>query len=319
MFEAQSEKNRLDVLLVEDSPVQVMILKHVIRDVPVFNLLHVAEDGEPAMAFLRREGEFAEAGRPDVILCDINMPRKDGFEVLAEVKSDERLRSIPFVMLTTSDANDDIVRAYKEGANSFISKPIDLYGLESILNHFAHYWEAAKYATDVKTGKVDPQVALILPTVPVLIDAVLKPKSVEVLLVEDSPTQAMMIREIISDVREFNWLATMADGEQAMNFLRREGEFARAARPNLIVLDLNLPKQDGIEVLKQIKSDPGLRDIVVVVLTIRDQLEDIVKCYNEGANTYLTKPVSAEGMRAILHRFAGYWADEATKLPPARH
>lgn len=308
----------LNVLLVEDSPLQVKIVQHVVDDLPIFNLLHVAGDGEQAMAYLKQEGEHCQAALPDVILCDVNMPRKDGFEVLGEVKDDAQLRTIPFVMLTTSDSEEDIVRAYKEGANTFISKPIDLHGLETVLHHFSHYWAASKYASDVKAGRLDPQAEFSLAAGCSPSDVSLEGKTVHVLLVEDSPTQVKLIREIIGEVTEFDLLDDVADGEQAMTYLRREGRYADAERPHLILLDLNMPNKDGFEVLREIKSDPDLRDIIVVVLTVRDRPEDIVRCYNDGANTFLTKPITAEGMRAVLHRFAGYWSDEATKLPPNR-
>lgn len=315
MSESDALSHQLDVLLVEDSPIQVKIVKHVVDDLPIFNLVHVAGDGEQAMAYLHREGEHSQAVLPDVVLCDINMPRKGGFEVLAEVRADPQLRSIPFVMLTTSEAEEDIVRAYKEGANTFISKPIDLLGLENVLNHFAHYWCAAKYALDVKSGQFDPGATFIVAAGHSPDDVRLEHRAVSVLVVEDSPTQAMTIRTLISEVEEFQVLDVAEDGELAMTFLRREGQYAEAQRPHLIVLDLNLPNKDGFEVLRDVKSDPHLRDIIVVVLTVRDHPEDIVRCYNEGANTFLAKPVTAEGMRAVLHRFAAYWADEATKLP----
>lgn len=308
---------RLDLLLVEDSELQIRILQRVIGDLPILRLLHVCRDGVEAIEYLTRQGEFCDASLPDAILCDINMPNKDGFEVLNEVKADSQLCTIPFIMLTTSEAEEDIVRAYREGASTFISKPIDLHGLERILEHFAHYWQASKYAAEISSrSKLDELRHLPAQLIDGFENLDLPPKSVNVLLVEDSVMQAKVIRDVIAEIPEFNFLTTLEDGEDATAYLKRVAPYEDAKRPAVIVLDLNLPKKQGLEVLQDIKADPELKDIIVVVLTVQDCPEAVIKCYNAGANTFLNKPVNVEGMRAVLHRFAGYWADEATKLPP---
>ena len=113
------------ILLVEDSPGDVRLTREAMRQAKVHNELHVARDGEDAMAFLRREGEFADAPRPGLVLLDLNLPRKDGREVLAEVKADEELRTIPIVVLTTSSAEEDVLRSYNLHANAYVTKPVD--------------------------------------------------------------------------------------------------------------------------------------------------------------------------------------------------
>jgi CheY-like chemotaxis protein len=115
----------IDVLLVEDDPGDVLLIREAFEHNKVHNALHVAADGEQALAFLRREGEHAEAPRPDLILLDLNLPRKDGREVLAEVKDDPQLRTIPVVVLTTSEAEEDILRSYDLHANAYVTKPVD--------------------------------------------------------------------------------------------------------------------------------------------------------------------------------------------------
>ena len=113
------------VLLVEDNPGDVRLTIEALKDAKVNNSLSVAKDGVEAMAFLRREGPYAAAPRPDLILLDLNLPRKDGREVLAEVKSDEALRSIPVVVLTTSRAEQDVLSSYSLHANAYVTKPVD--------------------------------------------------------------------------------------------------------------------------------------------------------------------------------------------------
>jgi CheY-like chemotaxis protein len=115
----------VDVLLVEDDPGDVLLIREAFEDNKVRNRLHVVADGVEALAFLRREGEHAEAPQPDLVLLDLNLPRKDGREVLAEVKGDDALQHIPVVVLTTSKAEEDVLRSYKLHANAYVTKPVD--------------------------------------------------------------------------------------------------------------------------------------------------------------------------------------------------
>ncbi len=115
----------IQILLVEDDPGDVLITREAFAENKVRNELSVVSDGETALSFLRREGAFADAPRPDLILLDLNLPRKSGHEVLAEIKSDEHLQRIPVVVLTTSDAEEDILRSYHLHANAYVTKPVD--------------------------------------------------------------------------------------------------------------------------------------------------------------------------------------------------
>ncbi len=115
----------IDVLLVEDDPGDTLMIREAFEDNKVRNTLSCVTDGVEAMRFLRREGEFADAPRPDLILLDLNLPRKDGREVLGEIKGDERLATIPVVVLTTSQAEEDVLRSYKLHANAYVTKPVD--------------------------------------------------------------------------------------------------------------------------------------------------------------------------------------------------
>ena len=117
--------NVVDVLLVDDDPGDVLMTQEAFELNKVANKLHVVADGVEATRFLRREGEYADAPRPDLILLDLNLPRKDGREVLADIKGDPDLCDIPIVVLTTSSADEDIVRSYKLHANAYVTKPVD--------------------------------------------------------------------------------------------------------------------------------------------------------------------------------------------------
>lgn len=129
-----------EVLLVEDSPGDVRLTREALKEGKVRNNLSVVSDGVEAMEFLRREGKYADAPRPDIVLLDLNMPRKDGREVLAEMKSDESLKRIPVVILTTSEAEQDILKTYDLHANCYLTKPVDLEQFISIVKSVEDFW-----------------------------------------------------------------------------------------------------------------------------------------------------------------------------------
>jgi CheY-like chemotaxis protein len=130
----------VDVLLVEDSAAEARLAREVLREATFPVHLHVASDGEQAMEFLRREGRYEAAPRPQLVLLDLNLPRKDGREVLRDMKEDDELRRIPVVVLTTSQAATDITRAYELHANCYIQKPLELDGFIEIVKSIHHYW-----------------------------------------------------------------------------------------------------------------------------------------------------------------------------------
>jgi len=137
---------------------------------------------------------------------------------------------------------------------------------------------------------------------------------VEILLVEDSPADARLTQEAFKDGKVRNNLAVVSDGLQAMAYLRREGRFADAARPDLVLLDLNLPKMDGREVLKRMKTDPGLMTIPVVILTTSQADVDVLAAYEYHANCYIQKPVDLTRFLAVIAAIETFWLT-VVKLP----
>lgn len=130
----------VEILLVEDNPGDVRLTAEALQDGKVWNRLSVAPDGVEALAFLRHEGTHVAAPRPDVILLDLNLPKKDGRQVLAEIKSDTDLRRIPVVVLTTSKAEEDIVKTYDLHVNCYITKPVDLEQFLSVVHVIEDFW-----------------------------------------------------------------------------------------------------------------------------------------------------------------------------------
>ena len=128
--------------MVEDNPGDVRLIREALKSNCLGNGLQVVQDGVGALAYLRREGKFSGAVRPDLILLDLNLPRKDGREVLAEIKADEDLKCIPVVVLTTSQADKDILKAYELHANCYITKPVDLDKFISVMKAISYFWFA---------------------------------------------------------------------------------------------------------------------------------------------------------------------------------
>jgi chemotaxis family two-component system response regulator Rcp1 len=130
----------IEILIVEDNPGDVRLAQEILKESKARNNLHVAEDGVEAIAFLRREGQYADAPRPDLILLDLNLPQRNGYEVLAEIKEDPDLKRIPVVVLTTSEAEEDILRTYDLHANCYITKPIDLDRFIEVVRTIEEFW-----------------------------------------------------------------------------------------------------------------------------------------------------------------------------------
>ena len=130
----------VEFLLAEDNPGDVRLTKEALRESKISNNLNVVPDGVEAMAFLRRTGNYANAPRPDVILLDLNLPKKDGREVLAEVKADPNLRLIPVVIITSSEAEQDVLRTYELHANCYVTKPVDLEQFIKVIQSIETFW-----------------------------------------------------------------------------------------------------------------------------------------------------------------------------------
>jgi CheY-like chemotaxis protein len=130
----------VEILLVEDSPSDTDLTVEALKEAKVRNRLSIVEDGVLALEFLRRQGKYQTAPRPDLIMLDLNLPRKDGREVLAEIKSDDSLKTIPVVVLTTSRAEQDVLQAYKHHANCYITKPVDFEQFLNVVRTIESFW-----------------------------------------------------------------------------------------------------------------------------------------------------------------------------------
>ena len=130
----------VEILLVEDNPGDVRLTKEAFREGRIENNLHVVTDGVEALDFLHRRGDHADAPRPDIVLLDLNLPRKNGDDVLAEIKADEDLQSIPVIVLTSSSAEEDVARSYELHANAYLTKPVDPNAFIDTIQSFEQFW-----------------------------------------------------------------------------------------------------------------------------------------------------------------------------------
>jgi two-component system, chemotaxis family, response regulator Rcp1 len=136
----QSLPKHIEILLVEDSPADVVITQDALIEARFLNHIHVVDDGVAALTFLRKQTPYDDAPRPDLILLDLNLPRKSGREVLAEIKADPALQTIPVVVLTTSQADDDVWKAYELHANCYVVKPLDFTSFVQAVQSIRHFW-----------------------------------------------------------------------------------------------------------------------------------------------------------------------------------
>ncbi len=130
----------VDILLVEDNPADIDLTKEAFEECKFLNNLHIISDGENALAFLRKEKNFRDKPRPDLILLDLNLPKIDGREILAEIKNDDNLKQIPVVILTTSESKEDITEMYKLHANCYITKPVDINQFIKVVQSIGDFW-----------------------------------------------------------------------------------------------------------------------------------------------------------------------------------
>jgi CheY-like chemotaxis protein len=134
------EREPIEILLAEDNPGDVKLTKKALEQGKIGNNLHVVNDGVETMKFLKKEGEYADVPDPDLLLLDLNMPKKDGQEVMSDMDSDPNLRRIPVVVLTSSDAEEDVVRSYELTANAYLTKPVDFDGFVDIVKRLEDFW-----------------------------------------------------------------------------------------------------------------------------------------------------------------------------------
>ena len=280
----------VEILLVEDSPTDRLMAVEALQEAGIDHRLHTVSNGIDAMSYLRHEGRFSAAARPDVILLDLNLPRKDGREVLIEIKNDEHLRSIPVVVLTTSDAADDVAASYAHHANSYVQKPLDFARFTALVRAIGDYW------CHVATLPPEDAARRTRRAAELRARAASSPGgALRVLLVEDDPVTVLLVRDLLST-------STIASFE--VESVARVSELARRADLDtfhVFLTDLGLPDSQGLETYRRVRARVSGRP--VIVLTGLDDETTGLDALRQGAQDYLVKgDLTASGLaRAIRY------------------
>jgi len=260
------------ILVVEDEMGPRESLKVILE--PYYNV-HTAETGGRALEILHNIPI-------DLVTVDLKMPRFSGIKVLERVKQHDQ--HIEAIIITGYSSMDTVIEALRLGAFDYIAKPFDVNHLLALVRR----------ALARRNGRTGPERATTGP--------------IEILLVEDNPGDVRLTLEAFKEGKARNNVSVVGDGEEALAFLCREGKYADAPRPDLILLDLNLPKKDGREVLAEIKADEDLKRIPVVILTASKAEEDIIKSYDLYANCYIVKPGDMDQFFRIVNSVEDFWS-----------
>ena len=269
----------MEVLLVEDNPADVRLTEEALREGTVPLHLSVTPDGVEALAFLRREGRYAAAPRPDLVLLDLNLPRLDGRAVLAAVKADPSLRRIPVVVLSTSEAEADIATSYDLHANCYVSKSPDLDQFFRVMGMIEEFWLAVA-RRPLAPSRID--------TTPAGGDAGRR----TVLVIDDDPGIVDLVRAALEDA---GYGVLAAVGQEALRV-------AHERRPDLVLLDLNMPGLDGATLSRRLRDDPATAAIPIVVMSGQVGLRAAAALL--PGNDWLAKPFELAALYATVARWA---------------
>ncbi|GJL53375.1 MAG: hypothetical protein NPIRA02_05070 [Nitrospirales bacterium] len=262
------------VLIVDDQASNRLILRELLE-----TLEWVCTEASNGVEGLER----VRHAKPDLILTDYHMPEMDGLKLLEELKNTPAHRDIPVIMITAHSTADIHSQALSLGVSTVLPKPFEFEAL-------------FRAVSNIVTAKASEQHTVVSTA-----------RKLEILLVEDNEGDVRLTREALKDVKVPARLSVVYDGEEAMAFLRRQDSYANAAHPDLILLDLNLPKKSGHEVLVEIKSDENIQSIPVVVLSSSAQDDDILKAHERFANCYVTKPVDLNEFWNLIKHIVEFW------------
>ncbi|MCA9641615.1 MAG: response regulator [Polyangiaceae bacterium] len=260
-----------EILLVEDSPTDRLLAIAALEESKVLNSLHCVENGVDALGFLRKEGRFADVPTPDLILLDLNLPKMDGREVLLRIKADARLRQIPVVVLTTSESEEDIARAYDSNANSYITKPIDIEQFVRALRTLGDYWFQV-VTLPAEGRRVAEPIPRSWPT----------EETKRVLLLEDNPGDAVLASTALEDVTAFGPFAVehVSRLSEAIEALGRHAYSA-------VISDVNLPDSEGADTWRVLR---GLAPTTTLVVLTGNDSESVGRAaLADGVDDYLPK------------------------------
>jgi CheY-like chemotaxis protein len=282
----------ISILLVEDNPGDVRLIQENFADRRIAAAMRVAKDGVEALQFLRREGAYSNAAVPDMIVLDLNLPKKDGGEVLSEIKNDDRLKRIPVVVLTSSEKPEDVAKAYGLHASCYILKPVKLDDFIGVVRAIESFWNSTVKLPREKT--------------------MAEPLSLNVLLIEDNPGDVSLVGRALSEAPGGAFQVTHAET------LSKGFDRLAQGAIDVILLDLTLPDSLGLPTLTRVRARTALP---IVVMTGLDHAEISSAALGQGAQDYLIKGrINADNLsrslrHAIANRLALEEAPADAKLP----
>tara|TARA_R110002072_G_scaffold302710_2_gene487803 strand:- start:423645 stop:424616 length:972 start_codon:yes stop_codon:yes gene_type:complete len=303
---------QVEILLVENDDQESQWLSNAFEETGLIHVVRVVPDVAAALTILRGSDRIT----PSLIMLDIQRGTNAGefglaqsLEALAELKGDGSLRSIPVVIVTSNNLQADVLNAYSCGASSFVCKPESEAERRTLISRFSQYWAQV---AELPWTNPDPA-RLPVRCFEELAEAYRASgeRPIEILIVDDSEDDVILLKEAFGDCPMVEFIGAVEDGEQALQFLRREGEFGDAKRPGLVLMDINMPRKNGFEVLTEMRSDVFLSNVPVVMLTTSKQESDILRAYEGGACSFIAKPVSFDTMKSVARQFALYWTTVA--------
>ncbi len=299
---------QVEILLVESDDQQNQWLRDAFEETGLIHVVQVAPHVQAALQALRGPDRVT----PSLIILDIQAGTScdetglaRSLEALGELKGDSELRSIPVVIVTSSSLQADVLNAYSHGASSFVCMPETVDERRTLISRFSQYWA---YVAELPWTNPDPA-SLPVRTFHELAEEFKSSggRPIEILIVDDSDDDVVLLKEAFSDCSMVEFIGAVEDGEQALKFLRREGVFENSRRPGLVLMDINMPRKNGFEVLSEMRADTQLSNVPVVMLTTSKQESDILRAYEGGACSFIAKPVSFDTMKSVARQFALYW------------
>ncbi len=306
--------NPKTILLVEDKPDDVKLTQHAFRRSGLTDEIAVARDGVEALEYVFATGGQAgrdRAAQPAVILLDLKLPKVDGLEVLQRLRADRATRLIPVVVLTSSQEERDRIASYSLGANSYVRKPVEFDQFVDAVRQLGLYWlrlnepplAGRSPGGDAQRSRNPDTGAPRRPLGKIADYRTL-------LLVEDNPDDVKLVLRAFRSCDLGEDVVIVRDGAEALDFLlepRVRAAEDNATGPAVVLLDLKLPRVNGLEVLRQIRAHPRTRCLPVVVLTNSADEGDIGGCYELGANSYVLKRADFEAFSETIRTLSSYW------------
>lgn len=303
---------QVEILLVEGDDQESQWLSEAFEETGLIHVVQVVPHVKAAIQALRGDGRIS----PSLIMLDLqgadgpdDFGLAQSLEALGEFKGDDQLRSIPVVIVTKSNVQADVLNAYSHGASSFVCKPETEDERRTLISRFSQYWAQVAELPWTNPDPATPPVRTFDELAEEFRTSGGRP--IEVLVVDDSEDDVVLLKEAFSDCPMVEFVGAVEDGEQALRFLRRQGSYSNARRPGLVLMDINMPRKNGFEVLTEMRSDLQLSNVPVVMLTTSKQESDILRAYEGGACSFIAKPVSFDTMKSVARQFALYWTTVA--------